>query len=614
MKRAWRYVGWLLVLILAQSARAQVQVGDDLRMNLSGTLDGGYSGSYGNQIPSSHGLDFGGSATLVGSYFDPNFLNFTVLPYYNQSRADSNFQSLTDSSGVQSTANLFTGSHYPGSVNFSYARNSTGTFGLIGSPNFTTVGDGYGFGIAWSALIPDKPTLSVSYSQAEGSGTIFGTNDETHSSTHTFTARSTYNLAGWQLTAFDTYLNNSSQIPYFLGGGEGNDYSTTSGNTFGVSGFHSLPWHGAAALSFTRSNYDGNFGNSFENNPESTNYTATNETASFTFHPTLKLGLYLTQNYTDNLNGFFYQNVINGGGGVPILPTSSSSNSSTLNGGATYNFTRDLYGQAQMTYYNQTYFGNSYEGSYFSGTIGYTKRIFDTFTVSATVVDSTNKFADNTLGYILNLNAFRTFGGWEASGNFTYAQNVQTLLVTYTTSYYNYGANLHRSLGRGKQWTASVVGVRSGLTNQPGSETHSESYSTSLALRRFSLTGNYTTSAGTALLTSTGIQPIPPTPGLPQEGLIVYNGTSYGAGVTLNPIPRLTISGTYTHAVSDTISNDVPSNNRTEIFYSQLQYRLRQISVLAGFTKFSQGISASGIIPGNQYSYFIGVTRSFNFF
>jgi hypothetical protein len=116
------------------------------------------------------------------------------------------------------------------------------------------------------------------------------------------------------------------------------------------------------------------------------------------------------------------------------------------------------------------------------------------------------------------------------------------------------------------------------------------------------------------VLTSTGIQPLPSTLGLPPEGLIVYNATSYGAGVGVTPIPRLSISATYAHAVSDTLSSAAYSNNRTDIFYGQMQYRLRRISLLAGYTKFSQGISAAGTPAGNQYSFFIGVTRSFNFF
>src|SRR5260370_40393518 len=136
-------------------------------------------------MQANHSLNYGGDATLSGSYYDPNFLNFTINPYYNQSKADSNFQSLTDSSGVIANANFFTGSHYPGYVSYDYTRNSTGTLGFTGIPNFTTVSTGYGFGAGWRLLLPDKPTVSGGYSLGSGSGQILGTNEECSSANRT---------------------------------------------------------------------------------------------------------------------------------------------------------------------------------------------------------------------------------------------------------------------------------------------------------------------------------------------------------------------------------------------------------------------------------------------
>ena len=124
-------------------------------MNAGALFTVGYSGDYGNQIQSNHGLTFGATGTVSGYYYNPNFINFNVTPYYNQSKADSDYQSLTNASGVAATANFFTGSHFPGSVSYRYDYNSTGTLGLSGTPNFTTQGNGQGFGVNWSALFPD---------------------------------------------------------------------------------------------------------------------------------------------------------------------------------------------------------------------------------------------------------------------------------------------------------------------------------------------------------------------------------------------------------------------------------------------------------------------------
>ena len=535
MSKTAKFSGLLAVLLLVvvRGVNAQLQVGDDVRMNLNGVINAGYAGNYGDQIPSSHGLQFGGSAQLSGSYYDPNFLNFSVTPYYNQSRADSSFQSLTDATGVDATANFFTGSHFPGYASYNYTRNSTGNVGLIAAPNFTTVGNGQGFGIGWSVLLPNWPTFSASYSQGSGTGTLYGTNEVSSSSTRTFNVRSSYQLAGWTLNAYYTHLNLQSDFPVFFGGEQGADKSNYSSNSFGTNAFHNLPWNGSVSISYNHSTYSGNFGSTLSDTQGNSSFTTDVETANVSFHPTRKLILFGSQSYTNDLNGYFYQNLVSNGGGVPILPMNSQTDSSTLSGGASYNFTNNLYGQAQINYYDQYYFGQSYNGSYISGTLGYGKRILDTFTVSGSVIESSNKFANNSLGFMGNLNGFRHLGTWELSGNFSYAQNVQTLLVTYTVSYYNYGANLHKRLGRGKQFTLAATGSHSGFSQEPGNVSSSEGFSSSLALRNFTLTGNYTQAAGQSILTSTGIQPIPPTPGLLPEGLIVYNARSYGGSVSV---------------------------------------------------------------------------------
>jgi len=603
----------LLILAVTPRAHAQVQVGDDLRMNLNGLVDAGYAGEYGYDLPSNHGLTFGGSGQLSGSYYNSNFLNFTATPYYNQSRADSNFQSLTNASGIDANVNLFTGSRFPGFVNYDYNHNSTGTIGLVGQPNFTTIGDSQGFGVGWSALLPDWPTFSVSYSQGAGSGNIYGTNEEASSSTKTLNMRSSYLFAGWNLYANFMHLNVDSTLPSFISGQESNETFNSTGNNMSVGGYHSLPWQGSVALNFSHATYSGDFGSPLNGSESNSNYTTNIESAVVNFHPTNRWGIFGNETYTNDLNGYLYQSIVNGGGGVPIIQQNSSGGSLTMNGGMSYLILPNLLSQGQITYFNQTYLGRTYSGSYLSGSLEYSKRIWNTFALSATVIESTNQFSNNNLGFILNLNAYRRFGDWVASGNVNYAQNVQTVLVTYNTSYYIYNGTLHRKFGRGRQVSLAYGGSHSGLTNY-GSDNTSNSFSAALTMRWLTLTGNYIKSSGQSILTSTGIQPIPPTPGLPPEGIIVYNGESYGGSISLNPTPRLNITGTYSHATSNTLSDVVSSNNLTNIFYAQLQYRLRQVSVLGGFTKFTQQVSAVGLPPGTQNSYFIGVTRAFNFF
>ena len=614
------YVGWLALLVTAQTASAQAQLTDDLRMSANGNATFGYQGNYGNSIPSNHGLTFGGSGNISGSYYDPNFLNFNITPYYNQSRVNSSFQSLTDSSGVAANVNLFSGSHFPGNASYRYDHDSTGNFGLAGQPDFTTIGNGQGFSVGWSALVPEWPTFSVNYSYGTGSGNVYGTNEETSSNNQTLNLRTTYEVAGFHLNGFFDHTNFNSKFPFFLTGGAGSEFSRSHGNDFGVSASHTLPLHGAISINFNRADVTSNFGTNLDPNsdlPSTTNdsnYTTTAETIYANFRPTMKFGFFASQSYINNLSGYFYQNAVNGGGLLPPGDLGSSSNSSTLGGGANYQFTKALFGQVQASYYNQSYFGKTYTGTYVSGTVNYARRLWDLFSFSGSIIDSSNGQGTNNVGFVANVNYFHRFGKWETSGAFSYSQNVQSLLITYTTSYWNYNGNVHRNLGRGTQWTAAVNGSHSGYTNQPGTVNHTESYTTSLSLRRISVNANYAKGYGNSVLTANGLQPQQPAPGLLPGYLIVYNGTSYGGGVAITPVPRLTVSGTYAHVESETLSNSILSNNKTQIISSQLQYRLRKISLLAGYTQFSQGISAAGTPTGKENSYFVGVTRWFNFF
>ncbi len=608
MKGTKSIVG-LAVLLVAQLASAQVTVGENTKLNAGGLFTFGYAGAYGDAIPSNHGLDFGFDGKISGSYYNPNFLSFEATPYWNQSRADSSYQSLTGSRGVNGTANFFTGSHFPGAVSYHYDANSTGTLGLTGQPNFTTYGKGQGFGVNWSALLPDWPTLSVGYSEGSGHSTIYGTDQESDSSTRLFNVHSTYQLAGFHLNSFFDRNSLNSKFPQFLAG-TGESVQDSSGHDFGFGAQHNLPVHGMFAINFNRATASSNYFSAEGNNTNTSSYTDNTETSTASFHPTQKLSLNATQNYTDNLTGYLTQNLVGTGTVVPGLSLGSGSHSSTVGGGASYQFTHYLSGQTQATYYDQYYFGKSYTGSYISGTLNYGKRLFDMFTFSGSVVDSSNGQGTNAVGFVGTVNYYHRVKGWQTAGAFSYAQNVQTLLVTYTTSYYNYSANLHRRLAGGLTWTAAFNGSHSGLTNFSGTSNSSQGYSTAMSMRKFSLTGNYIKSNGISLLGAGGLVGPPPTPGL--NDFVFFGGTSYGGGVSVTPIRRLVIAGSFNRAISNTIGSTT-SHNNTEIFNAQLQYHLRKIGLQAGYTQFTQGISAVGA-PASTTAFFVGITRWFDFF
>src|SRR5215471_18109117 len=117
--RMWGRVRQVGVLGIAScclliTVHAQVTVGET-NMSLSGLLGVGYSGeSQTNPSLSSHGIFVSGQAQLTGSYYNPNFLAFSVNPYFNRTQANSSFGSIFDETGISAGANLFSGGHFPG--------------------------------------------------------------------------------------------------------------------------------------------------------------------------------------------------------------------------------------------------------------------------------------------------------------------------------------------------------------------------------------------------------------------------------------------------------------------------------------------------------------------
>ncbi len=593
-----------------RSQNPQVAIGDNTRLSAGGLFSAGYSGHYGDFTQSDHGLTWGFDGDINGYYYNPNFLSFNVTPYYNQSRLNSSFQSLTGATGVTSTVNLFSGSHFPGSVNYHFDRNTSGSFGLTAEPNFTTIGRNQGFGVSWAALIPGLPTLSVGYSQGDGSGTIFGTDEKTSSNNKILNVHSNYSIAGFDLNAFYDRNQLNSEFPQFLSGAQASVQDST-GHDVGVGAQHRLPLNGQFFTNFTRSSADTRYFSPEAQTSNVSSYTDDIISSGASFHPTQKLSLNLAQNYTSNLNGYLAQSL--GGSGAPVVGVNlgTGSHSSTFGGGATYQFTNYLSASGQATYYNQYYFGHNYTGEYISGTVNYGKRLWDMLSFSGSVIDSNNGQGNNALGFVGNVNFFHKFQGWRVTGLFSYAQNVQSILVTYTTSYYSYSGNVHRRLPwMGLQWTAAFNGTHSGLTNFQGTSSHSEGYSTSIGSRKFSLTGDYTSSTGISLLGAGGLVPVSGTPGV--SDFITFGGTSYGGGFSVTPMRRLVVSGSYNRAISNTIGETF-SHNNTAIYNAQLQYHLRRIGLQAGYTRFDQGISAVGA-PASNTAYFAGITRWFDFF
>ncbi len=602
-----------LLMALLPCAFAQLQVGNNLDMRLNGTAAFGYTGDYGNATGSEHGITLGGAGTLTGSYYNPNFLSFSFAPFINQSRENSGFQSISNTSGFSSGATLFSGSHFPVTLSYSDTYNSQGNFAVPGVADFTTHGDSQAFGVGWALNLPNLPTLSFSFQDGHNSNTVYGTDTNATSTFRTFTAQSSYRWEGFILNGGYKYSNTESLVPQLLTS-QPEATSDSSGNSYNFGVGHKLPFSGAISAGVGRS--DSSFQVEGINLGTTTVDTAN---AGISFIPIRNLSVGSNVQYTDNLAGLLNQTITSAGG----LPQSGilqqqATHSLDLITYTTYTLPKlHLTLMGNEEHRDQDFAGGSIGSDSYTGMATYANNLLGGF-LSATVGGNRNTVSttnQSTLGLIGSLNYSRTIRAWEVTASGNYSQNTQTLLAAYTATSYGYSGSLGRRLSRRSHFSASATGSKSSLSNQPGSGTMSQAYSTGLSWKWIGLSGNYSKSNGNAVQTITGLATTPvPLPSVNPANVIFYNGQAYSAAIGLSPVRRFTFSASYAKASSDTLGNAIASNNQSQSINVYSQYQFRQMYFNAGYSRLLQSFSAAGVPPSLVGSYYFGVSRWFNIF
>jgi hypothetical protein len=614
MRRAIRNAyGWLAgVILLALPCAAQMQVGDDLRMNLSGDLGVTYAGGI-NQGLSDHSLGFSGNGNLTGNYYSPNFLNFNVDPFYNRAQSNSVFGSLTNTSGVTSSANLFTGSHFPGTVTYNRLFNATSQFGVPGSDiGLAQHTNTQGYGIGWSALIPDWPTLTANYSVNNNSNSILGTEGNNNQTDHTLNVVSTYKWDGFFTTGQFVHRNTDANFAEVING-LAPVHSTSSSNDFGATVQHALPMAGTFGVSWNHLGYDYAYRDSYSTN-NSGGSTTLNGNASF--HPTSKLGVAFNANYNDSLLGSIPEPVLNNGA-VLNLKSLGSFRSEMVGSDVYYQFFRSLGVHADVTHAHQSFLGQNYDATQFFGSANFNfdHSLLKGLSFSVGVVDTAQQQDNTGLGFVGNVNYTRKFSGWEVNGNFSYAQNVQTVMLVYTTSSYSYLGSVRRRLGDRTYFMAGYSGAHSGISANSGTTSSAERVWTTVMHRGYTLNAFYNKSSGEAILSSNGLVPVPGNlPPLVLGALTSYDSKGWGFNAGANPLRRLILSGGYSKSNGHTIDPLLTTATNNELINAIVQYRLRKIFLNAGYTRLRQSVGTAGTQPIDVTTYFIGFSRWFNFF
>jgi len=595
-------------LLQAIPVAAQLQFGETSTRG-SGTLSSGYSANYGNTTGSSHGWTLGGAAALTGSFHSPNFLSYNFSPYLNQSRANSNFQSISDASGVNLSVGVFAGSKFPGSVTWSKAYNSDGNYAVPGLADYVTHGNSDTFGVNWSENIPDAPSFSAGFQSGTSQYSVYGANDDGENSFHSLNLHSGYRWEGFNMGAYFTTGAAHSLIPPVVGGANLEIHSDNAAYGYNMS--HLLPLRGSFSTGINRSTWNSDYlGTSSTGAIDTVN-------ANASVHPTTRLSITASANYSDNLTGQIIQSVIAAGGIEPGLNSNQASNSLDLMTVATYSPLSSLQTSAFFERRTQSFLGEDYGVKSYGGGLNYTHSLFDgTINSSVSVsANSSDQNGEDTIGFSATENYSNRILGWRVNESFSYAQNVQTLLITYMNSYYNYSGSISRNFGMFNM-SAGGGGARTALSDQAGTSNSSQSYNGSFGYGALlTATGSYSKSDGQALATGTGLVGIPvPSPILPSSLVSLFGGKSYSFGMSSTPIKKLIFAATYGKATSNTVSNGIPSDNQTSQYNALLQYQVRKLNFISGYARLEQGFSSAGSQPEVISSYYMGISRWFNFF
>jgi hypothetical protein len=598
------------LLALAVHAGAQVKLGE-VTSSASGTISTGYSADFGNVISSDHNWLLGGVANYAGSFHNPNFLSFNASVYINQSRANSDFQSISNASGVNLGANIFSGSRYPGALSFTKAYNSEGSYAVPGIGNYVTHGNNDAFAINWGETIPGVPSFNAGYQLGNSKYSVYGTNDQGSDKFHTLNLHSSYRLAGFNLGAYYTKGASDALIPEVVSGSADAE-SQSDNDAFGLTVSHRLPLQGSASASLSRSQWNDDYEGTTSNG--TIDFINTNAMV----HPSPKVTFSASANYSDNLAGQLIESVINAGGAGAALPiTSQTSNSLDLLGLMSYvpapNFQTSVFVEHRI----QLFLGEKYGEYSLGGSAGYSHRLYDgslnaTMTISENIDQQTGQ---DSLGLSTTENYSGNMLGWHVTGMFGYAQNVQTLLVTYMNSSFNYSGNIRRHWGL-FNLSMGAGASRTALTQQAGDASSNQSYYASMGYGKFvTANGSYSKASGQALATGAGLVPIPiPSPILPASLVSLYGGDSYSFALSSSPIRNLILSASYSKSLSNTSNSGATSSNETDQYNALVQYRVRKLNFDSGYARLGQGFSGSGTGPEVVSSFYIGVMRWFNLF
>ena len=603
---------WLVpagFLLLGLPVAAQLKFGET-SSRLSGIISPGYTADFSNVAGSDHTWTIGGTANYSGSFYNPNFLSFDANVFVNQSRANSDYQSISNASGVTAGATIFGGSHFPGSISYSKAYNAEGNYAVPGIANYVTHGNNSTFGVNWNENLPNAPSFAVGFQKGSSQYSVYGTDDQGTNTFHSLSLHSGYSLAGFSVGAYYSDGGGDSLIPEIISGASDTESKSDNSN-YGFNLTHKLPLHGSASAAAAHSSWN----SAYQGSSSTGSIDLYNAAASL--HPFTKVAFSASASYSDNLAGQLVEAVIAAGGVATAVTPSEGTSSLDLMAQASYAPRKNLDSSAYFERRSQSYDGTDDASDTLGGDVSYSRPLLNGyFNASVSMGEnSSNASGGDSLSFTTTENYTSEIKGWKTAASFAYSQNVETLLVTYMNSFYRFSGNAHRRLGL-LSLSMGAGGGRTALTSQAGSANSSVSANASVGFSRFlTVNSSYSKSSGQALETGSGLVPITvPSPILDSSLVSLFGGTSYSAAVASSPIKGLTLSASYGRSNSNTSTGGVTSINASNEFNSQVQYQARKLWFQSGYSRLGQSFTGSGTGPEVVSSLYFGVSRWFNFF
>ena len=591
------------------------------QLNLTGNLAFGYNGVFADQLGDTNQMNLGGDADLSGYYYNPNFLNFRVSPYYNRTQLNSSYQSIFSSKGVSAFANLFSGSHTPVGMSFGKSYNNEGQIFIAGAPSVETRGRSQSFNIPGGLNYEGLPTVSAGFGVSSNSYDILGSNATGSGSGRVFNIGSSYTVAGFNLGA--SYANSriTQQLPQLVDLNTSREENTYQ-NTFQVTMNRYLGWDSA------------NVGASFDRTHFTTDYTGNTSDQTydsfstfFNAQPLGNLSVSANMNYSTNYSAALLGSVIlppnSGTAAIPaqnnngIAANQFSSDYLAYGARALYTITKELTADGGVDHRSQTFLGSSYDSNTANGGLGYGHRFMGGqfsahYGASWYASGTSNGGAVGQSGSVLYAHDLL---GWHNSGDFQISRNVETAIANFTST--GYGLGLNTSKRFTKQWNL-LLGAHMSKNNIEGlsnSDSLSRNLSTTVAGNKVSFSGSYSRSSGNALQFANGLITAPAPGQVLLPGLLVrYGGNSYSFASAYYPTRHFQITGSYAHSRYRTSNITSISDNLFYRFDIKSEYTFRQMNFVAGFGHLTQGIGATFNNPATVNSVYVGVSRHFDAF